>query len=87
MHKVRRQIQEKVEMTLTTTGKIHILDREYIGLTTSVLMQPSPETVLQLKLYKQDLDTRYLQIKVTGDREFLFLFYFLSSVDFTAQRV
>ena len=63
-------------MTLTTTGKIHILDREYIGLTTSVLMQPSPETVLQLKLYKQDLDTRYLQIKVTGDREFFFFFFF-----------
>ena len=79
MHKVRRQIQEKVEMTLTTTGKIHILDREYIGLTTSVLMQPSPETVLQLKLYKQDLDTRYLQIKVTGDREFLFILFFVIS--------
>ena len=66
-------------MTLTTTGKIHILDREYIGLTTSVLMQPSPETVLQLKLYKQDLDTRYLQIKVTGDREFLFILFFVIS--------
>ena len=66
-------------MTLTTTSKIHILDREYIGLTTSVLMQPSPETVLQLKLYKQDLDTRYLQIKVTGDREFLFILFFVIS--------
>ena len=72
-------------MTLTTTAKIHILDSEYIGLTTSVLMQPSPETVLQLKLYKQDLDTRYLQIKVTGGREFFFVC--VSSADFTAQRV
>ena len=64
MHRVRRQIQEKGEYTTATLTKIHLLDQEYIGLATTVLMQPSPETVLQLKLYKEDLNARYLQITV-----------------------
>ncbi|KAL8615843.1 hypothetical protein ACOMHN_048551 [Nucella lapillus] len=68
LHKIRQAIQVKVEHTTTTVSEIQLMDREYISLTTSVLMQPSPETVLQLKLYQEELQTRYKQIKkLTAD--------------------
>jgi hypothetical protein len=64
MHTVRRKIQETVDLTVSTTTKIHELDAEFVTLSTTVLSQPSPETILQLKAYKEDLKARLGQIHV-----------------------
>ncbi|PVD31109.1 hypothetical protein C0Q70_10387 [Pomacea canaliculata] len=63
---INKQMFSKTNTTKATIEKIHELDTEYVRNQIMVLSHPSPESVLQLKQYKEDLESRLLHVKQNG---------------------
>lgn len=63
-HKLQHTLADNVRQVSETVNQIHDLDREYISLRQAVLAHPSPETVLQLKRYRQQFNDLQEQVKV-----------------------
>ena len=80
LRKIRKQIIDKVEEIESAKKQISEHDQEYIHYVHSILTQPSPETVLQLKLYKRELTARLQQVQVDEITIILFIFKDMYSV-------